>query len=129
MMMFLHPVSFFTTTGKTAKGKALQEMALKFDRSLIHGDSTAMSQLVVRMREIVAVLDAKYPRTRPTSVYLFTDRLGCGQIYASPMAADGHRVLDQEYFRITFNTVAHTATIDEVLDNFTLAAIEKGGEA
>lgn len=128
MMMFLHPVSFFTTTGKTAKGKALQEMALKFDRSLIHGDSTAMSQLVVRMREIVAVLDARYPRTRPTLIDWVIDDEGTGQISAKP-SNDGAGMLDKDYFRIAFTTVAHTATIDEVLDNFTLAAIEKGGEA
>lgn len=128
MMMFLHPVTTFSTTGKSAKGKALQEMALKFDRCLIHGDSLTISNIVCRMREIAEVLDARYPRTRPTLIDWVIDDEGTGQISAKP-SNDGVGMLDKDYFRIAFTTVAHSATIDEVLDNFTLAAIEKGGEA
>lgn len=127
-MKFFHPVTTFSTTGKSAKGKALQEMALKFDRCLIHGDSLTISNIVCRMREIAEVLDARYPRTRPTLIDWVIDDEGTGQISAKP-SNDGVGMLDKDYFRIAFNTVAHTATIDEVLDNFTLAAIEKGGEA
>lgn len=127
MMKFIHPVSTFSTTGKTAKGRALQEMALQFDGALIHGDNSAI-KLTIRMREIAAVLDARYPRTRPTFVECHIDNEGDGQIVASPVS-DGHDSLNQDYFRITFNTVRHSATIDEVLDRFTLASIEKGGEA
>lgn len=126
MMKFFHPVTTFSNTGKTAKGRALQEMALQFDRVLIHGDNSAM-QLTLRMREIAAVLDAKYPRTRRTFVDCHIDNEGCGQIVASPVSDSGNPALDQDYFRITFNTVAHAATIDEVLDRFTLNSIEKGG--
>lgn len=134
-MKFFHPVSTFSNTGKTAKGRALQEMALKFDRCLIHGNNSAI-QLTERMREIAAVLDARYPRTRPTFVECHIDNEGCGQITASPVNKEGKPDLDQDYFRITFNTVEHGATIDELLDRFTLSALkidgkpfEKGGDA
>lgn len=125
-MKFFHPVSTFSNTGKTAKGRALQEMALQFDRTLIHGENSAIN-LTLRLREIAAVLDAKYPRTRPTFVDCIIDNDGCGMITASPASDNTRGVLDQDYFRIYFNTVAHAASIDEVLDRFTIASIEKGG--
>lgn len=127
MMKFFHPVTTFSNTGKTAKGRILQEMAQQFDRALIHGKNSAM-ELTSRMREIAAVLDARYPRTRPTFIDCHIDNEGCGQIVASPVSEKGIPALDQDYFRITFNTVAQAATIDEVLDRFTLSAIEKGGD-
>lgn len=127
-MKFFHPVTAFSTTGKSAKGKALQEMALKFDRCLIHGDSMTISNIVCRMREIAEVLDARYPRTRPTLIDWVIDDEGSGQISAKP-SNDGVGMLDRYYFRIAFTTVAHSATIDEVIDRFTLASIEKGGDA
>ena len=126
MMKFFHPVSTFSTTGKTAKGRALQKMALQFDRVLIHGENSAI-QLTIRIREIAAVLDAKYPRTRPTFVDCSLDNEGNGQIVASPVSENTNRALDQDYFRITFNTVAHSATIDDVIDRFNLNSIKKGG--
>lgn len=125
-MKFFHPVSTFSTTGKSAKGKALQKMALQFDRALIHGANSA-NKLTIRMREIAAVIDARYPRTRPTLVDYYIDNDGCGQIFARPVSESANG-LEQDYFRITFNTVAHSATIDEVIDRFTLASIEKGGD-
>lgn len=128
MMKFFHPVTTFSTTGKTEKGRALQDMALKFDRTLIHGDSLTISNIVCRMREIAAVLDARYPRTRSTLIDWCIDDEGNGQISAKPMS-DNDGLLDKDYFRITFNTVANAATIDEVLDRFTLASIEKGGDS
>lgn len=127
MMKFFHPVSTFSTTGKTAKGKALQEMALKLDRALIHGDSLSISRIVCRMREIAVILDARYPRTRQTFIDWCIDDRGNGQITARPMS-DNVGLLDKDYFRITFNTVAHSATIDEVIDGFTLNSIEKEGD-
>lgn len=133
-MKFFHPVSTFTNTGKTAKGRALQEMALQFDRCLIHGDSLAVSSIVSRMREIAEVLDAHYPRTRPTFIDWSVDDQGNGMITASPVSDGSFEGSD--YFRITFNTVAHAATIDEVLDRFSLSALKvdgkpfkKGGDA
>lgn len=126
-MKFFHPVSTFTNTGKTAKGRALQQMALQFDRVLIHGDSLAVSSIVSRMREIADVLDANYPRTRPTFIDWCVDDHGNGQIFASPVSDSGS-FEGSDYFRITFNTVAHSTTIDEVLDKFTLASMRKGGE-
>lgn len=128
MMKFFHPVTTFSNTGKTEKGRILQEMALQFDRCLIHGDSLAVSSIVSRMREIAEVLDAHYPRTRPTFIDWYVDDQGNGQITASPVSDSGS-FEGQDYFRITFNTVAHAATIDEVLDRFTLASIEEGGDA
>lgn len=126
-MKFFHPVTTFSSTGKTEKGRILQDMALQFDRCLIHGDSLAVSSIVSRMREIAEVLDAHYPRTRPTFIDWCVDDQGNGQITASPVSDSGS-FEGQDYFRITFNTVAHAATIDEVLDRFTLASIEKGGD-
>lgn len=127
MLKFFHPVTTFSNTGKTEKGRILQGMALQFDRCLIHGDSLAVSSIVSRMREIAEVLDAKYPRTRPTFIDWSVDDQGNGMITASPVSDSGS-FEGQDYFRITFNTVANAATIDEVLDRFTLASIEKGGE-
>lgn len=134
-MKFFHPVSTFSNTGKTEKGRILQKMALQFDRCLIHGDSLAVSNIVSRMREIAEVLDAHYPRTRPTFIDWCVDDQGNGQITASPVSDSGS-FEGQDYFRITFNTVAHAATIDEVLDRFTLSALKidgqpflKGGDA
>lgn len=127
MMKFFHPVTTFSTTGKTAKGRALQQMALQFDRVLIHGDNPAI-RLTIRMREIAAAIDARYPRTRPTFVECHIDNDGCGMITATPTSDNTRGVLDQDYFRITFNTVDHSTTIDEVLDKFTIASMEKGGE-
>lgn len=128
MMKFFHPVTTFSTTGKSAKGKALQEMALKFDRCLIHGDSQTISNIVCRMREIAEVLDARYPRTRPTLIDWVIDDEGTGHITARPIH-DRVGMLDKDYFRIAFTTVAHSATIDEVIDRFNLNSIEKGGDA
>lgn len=127
MMKFFHPVSTFTNTGKTEKGRILQEMALQFDCMLLHGDNSAL-KLMLRIRELAAVIDASYPRTRRTFVELHIDNQGNGMITASPVSDSGS-FEGQDYFRITFNTVAHAATIDEVLDRFTLASIEKGGDA
>lgn len=124
-MKFFHPVSTFTNTGKTAKGRALQQMALRFDRVLIYGDSLAVSSIVSRMREIAEVLDAHYPRTRPTFIDWSVDDQGNGMITASPVSDGGFEGSD--YFRITFNTVANAATIDEVLDRFTLSALKIDG--
>lgn len=135
MMKFFHPVTTFSTPGKTEKGRILQGMALQFDRCLIHGDSMIVSSIVSRMREIAEVLDAHYPRTRPTFIDWSVDDQGNGQITAKPIS-DNVVLLDKDYFRITFNTVANAATIDEVLDRFSLSALKvdgnhfkKGGDA
>lgn len=134
MMKFFHPVTTFSSTGKTEKGRILQEMALQFDCCLIHSANSAI-KITERMREIAAVLDARYPRTRPTFVECHIDNEGCGQITASPVNKEGTPALDQDYFRISFETVANAATIDELLDKFTLSALkidgkpfEKGGD-
>ena len=125
--IFLHPVSTFSNTGKTAKGRALQELAKQFDRVLIHGENPAM-KLMLKLREMAAAIDARYPRTRPTFVECHIDDEGCGQITASPVSED-RPCLDQDYFRITFNSVAHSATIDEVIDGLTIDTAGKGGES
>lgn len=127
MMKFFHPVTTFSNTGKTEKGRILQNMAQQFDCCLIHGDSLAVSSIVSRMREIAEVLDAHYPRTRPTFIDWNVDDQGNGQITASPVSDSGS-FEGQDYFRITFNTVAHAATIDEVLDRFTLSALKIDGK-
>lgn len=134
MMKFFHPVTTFSSTGKTEKGRILQEMALQFDCMLLHGDNSAL-KLMLRIRELAAVIDASYPRTRRTFVELHIDNQGNGMITARPVSDSGS-FEGQDYFRITFNTVANAATIDEVLDRFSLSALKvdgkpfkKGGDA
>lgn len=124
---FFHPVSTFSNTGKTAKGRALQKIAMQFDRVLIHGENSAI-KLTLRLREMAAAIDARYPRTRPTFVECHVDNDGCGQITASPVSED-RPCLDQDYFRIIFNSVAHSATIEEVIDGLTIDTAGKGGES
>lgn len=122
MKKFLHPVTTFSTTGKTKKGRMLQEMALRLDRMLIEGN---VLDTVTRMREIAAQLDAMYPRTRRTIIDYTLDQDFNGVITASPDAGSGRPALDQDYFRITFNTVAGTAAAEEALKTFTLDNILK----
>lgn len=122
MLRFFHPVSTFSTTGKTKKGRILQDMALRLDRMLIEG---IVLDTVTRMREIAAQLDAMYPRTRRTIIDYTLDQDFNGVITASPDAGSGLPALDQDYFRITFNTVAGTAAAEEALKTFTLDNILK----
>lgn len=120
MMFFFDTVQTFSTTGKSAKGKALQEMAMRFKDVLVQGDY-APDKIVIAMREQAAEIDKQFTRGRKTYIDHTIDRSGdSGQIMAVPVSD----VVDfdkQAYFRIYYHKVARTATIPEAV------AIVKGG--
>lgn len=121
MMFFFDTVQTFSTTGKSAKGKAIQEMAKRFEHVLVQGEDTPV-KIVMAMREHVQVIDNRYSRGRQTFVDYTIDRSGdCGQISAFPVS-DCVNFDVQPYFRMYFHKVARTATIPEAV------AIVKGGE-
>lgn len=119
-MFFFDTVQTFSTTGKSAKGKVLQEMAMRFKDVLVQGDC-APSKIVVAMREQAAETDKHFTRGRKTFIDHTVDRSGdSGQIMAVPVSD----VVDfdkQAYFRIYYHKVARTATIPEAV------ALTKGG--
>ncbi len=120
MMFFFDTVQTFSTTGKSAKGKLLQEMAMRFKDILVQGDY-APDNIVLAMREQAAQMDEQFTRGRKTFIDHTIDRSGdSGQIMAVPVSD----VVDfdkQAYFRIYYHKVARTATIPEA------AALVKGG--
>lgn len=119
-MFFFDTVQTFSTTGKSAKGQALQEMAMRFKDVLVQGDY-APDKIVIAMREQAAEIDKQFTRGRKTYINHTIDRSGdSGQIMAVPVTD----VVDfdkQAYFRIYYHKVARTATISEAV------AIVKGG--
>lgn len=121
MMFFFDTVQTFSTTGKSAKGKAIQEMAKRFENVLVQGEDAPI-KIVMAMREQVQVIDKRYNRGRQTFVDLTIDRSGnYGQISAFPVSDSGDFDV-QPYFRMYFHKVARTATIPEAVD------LVKGGE-
>ncbi len=125
-LTFFHPVNTYSNTGKTAKGKELQEVAKKFERVLVAG-ANAAQDLTHRLQDIAAILDAKYPRTRRTAVKIHIDGDGCGQITACPMK-DGLPLTDELFFSIWFDAVDLYLTKFEFADILGLEAIGKGGD-
>ena len=120
-MFFFDTVQTFSSTAKTAKGKALQEMALRFKDVLVQGDY-APANIVTAMREKAAEIDKRFNRGRQTYIDHTVDRSGDGgQIMAVP-ASDVVDFDKQPYFRIYYHRVARTATIPEAV------ALTKGGE-
>ena len=120
MMFFFDTVQTFSTTGKSAKGKVLQEMAKRFKDVLVQGEY-APDKIVVAMREQAAEIDKNFTRGRKTFIDHTVDRSGdSGQIMAVPVSD----VVDfdkQAYFRLYYHKVARTATIPEAV------ALTKGG--
>ena len=120
MMFFFDTVQTFSTTGKSAKGKALQEMAMRFKDVLVQGDYAPVT-IVTAMRDKATEIDKHFNRGRKTFVDHTVDRSGdSGQIMAVPVSD----VVDfdkQAYFRIYYHKVARTATIPEAV------ALTKGG--
>ncbi len=120
MMFFFDTVQTFSTTGKSAKGQALQEMAMRFKDVLVQGDY-APDKIVIAMREQAAEIDKQFTRGRKTYIDHTIDRSGdSGQIMAAPVTD----VVDfdkQSYFRLYYHKVARTATIPEAV------ALTKGG--
>lgn len=120
MMYFFDDVQIYSTTGKSARGKALQEMAERFKNVLVQGEY-APESIVIAMRKQVEKID-KYSRGRETFVFLTSDNTeGNGQIVAIPVSDYGE-FDKQPYFRICFHVVARTATILEAV------ALTEGGE-
>lgn len=120
MMYFFDTVQTFSSTGKTAKGRAIQGMAKRFERVLVQGEDAPM-KITMAMREQVQALDRRSRRGRETFVdYTYDSATGGGQITAFPVSD----VVDfdkQPYFRVYFHKVARTATIPEAID------LTKGG--
>ena len=120
MMFFFDTVQTFSTTGKTDKGKALQEMAKRLEYVLVQGDE-APFEILTAMRDHARTIDGQFPRGRKTFVDINLDRSGqYGQITAVPVS-DSVDFDKQPYFRVYFHRVARTATIPEA------AALTKGG--
>lgn len=120
MKWFIHPVTTLSTSGKSEKGKALQQMAMLFDNHILTGPSPlCIRSLTDAIAEAAAKLDAEYPRSRKTSVNCNCDGHS-GQISASP---EGGAFETPDYFRISFNKVEDILTLSEALN------IVKGGEA
>lgn len=114
MMFFFDTVQTFSTTGKSAKGQALQKMAMRFKDVLVQGDY-APDKIVIAMREQAAEIDRQFTRGRKTYIDHTIDRSGdSGQIMAVPVSD----VVDfdkQAYFGIYYHKVARTATIPEAV--------------
>lgn len=120
MMFFFDTVQTFSSTAKTAKGKALQEMAERFKDVLVQGEDAHL-KIVSAMREQAAAIDRKYNHGRQTFIDITIDNSGAsGQITAIPVSESGDWNV-QPYFRIYYHKVARTATIPEAVD------IAKGG--
>ena len=120
-MFFFDTVQTFSTSGKSAKGKALQEMAMRFENVLAQGED-APFKIVVAMREQAAAIDKKYNRGRETYIDLTVDCTeSSGQITAIPVSESVDWNM-QPYFRISYHRVARTATIPEAV------ALTKGDE-
>ncbi len=120
MMFFFDTVQTFSTTGKSAKGQVIQEIAKRFEHVLVQGDDAPL-KIVMAMREQAQIIDKRFNRGRATHVDYHVDRDGdSGQISAIPVseAVDSDK---QPYFRIFFHKVARTATIPEAVN------LAKGG--
>lgn len=115
MMFFFDTVQMFSTTGKSAKGQALQEMAARFYNVLVQGEEAPL-KIVMAMREQVQAIDKRFSRGRETFVDYGFDRSGdYGQITAIPVS----ETVDfdkQPYFRIFFHRVARTVSIPEAVE-------------
>lgn len=118
-MFFFDTVQTFSTSGKSAKGRFLQDMAKRFENVLVQGDD-APFKIVVAMQEQARIADSR-SRGRATYVDHVIDRSETyGQITAYPVsdAVDSDK---QPYFRFFYHKVARTATIPEAV------ALAKGG--
>lgn len=120
MTTFFHPVQTFSTTGKSEKGKLLQEMALQFECMAVEGEN-ATTAIVVAMRDFAARLDEKYPRGSRTYVDHTIDPNGNGVITALPVS-EQCTIHERVYFRIYFNRIVREVSSEQA------KTIAKGGE-
>lgn len=115
MMFFFDTVQTFSSTAKTAKGKALQEMAERFKNVLVQGED-APFKIVVAMREQAAAIDRKYKRGRETYIDHTVDSSEqSGQITAIPVSKSVDWNV-QPYFRIFYHRISRTDTIPVAVD-------------
>jgi len=122
MMFFFDNVFCYSSMCKSAKGRALENMAERFLNVLVQGDDAPV-KIACAMREQAAAIDKEYPRGRKTFIDITIDHSGdCGQITAIPVSGEVHDS-DKQYFRVHFQKVARTATIPEAV------SLVKGGEA
>ena len=120
-MYFFDTVQTFSSSGKSAKGQVLQEMAKRFEYVLVQGDDAPV-KIVTAMREAVAEIDKRFSRGHQTYIDFTEDRTGdYGQIMAVP-ASDVVNFEKQAYFRVYYHKVTRTATVPEAI------ALAKGGE-
>lgn len=120
MTTFFHPVQTISTTGKSEKGKRLQEMAQQFDCMAVEGEN-ATTAIVVAMRDLAARLDEEHPRGSRTYIELTEDPNGNGVITAWPVS-EQCSIHERAYFRIYFNRIAREMSVDQA------KVIAKGGE-
>ena len=121
MMFFFDTVQTFSSSGKTYKGKFLQEMAKRLEYVLVQGENAPV-HIAMAMQEQASILDSKITRGRETYVDHVIDRSGdFGQISAYPVS-DAVDFDKQPYFRVFYHKVARQATIPEAV------ALTKGGE-
>ena len=117
MKYFFQPATICATMGKSAKGRALQEIARKLDRMLVDGDDAPV-HIVMALRMAAAALDVRFPRTRPTLVD-YTEYGGSGQLWAQPVSGTVGAFESATYFRIPFDRVRETADTAEVIKTIT----------
>lgn len=119
-MFFFDTVQTFSTTGKSAKGQYLQEIAKRFENVLVQGDD-APFKIAMSLQEQARIADSRFSRGRATYVVHVIGRSeNYGQITAYPVS-DSVDSDKQPYFRMIYHRVARTATIQEA------AALVKGG--
>lgn len=106
MKYFFQPATIYATMGKSAKGRALQEISRKLDRMLVDGDDAPV-HIVMALRLAAGALDARYPRTRPTLVDYAGD--DSGLIWAQPVSESAGAFESAAYFRIPFDRLRETA--------------------
>lgn len=122
-MYFFDTVQTFATMGKSDKGKALQEIAKRFEHVLVQGEE-AIVKISIALLEQVQLIDKRYPRGRQTYVdWDANDYSSSGYITIMP-TSEAVRFDIQPYVRMHFCKVARTATIQEAV-----ALAEEGGEA
>lgn len=120
MTTFFHPVQTFSTTGKSDKGKRLQEMALQFDCMAVEGEN-APTAIVVAMRDFAYRLDEEFPRGSRTYIEQNVDPNGNGVISAKPVT-EQCSINERVYFRIYFNRIVREVSSEQAKH------IAKGGE-
>lgn len=121
MKYFFDPVMIFNTTGKTAKGKALQEMAMRLEHLLVEREH-APEETLLALSDQAKAIDERYSRGLPTMLHFYIDPLGdFGQISATTWPSAANAGDGMPYFRIHFRRVERQVSAQ------LLGAMVKGG--